>query len=294
MNDQYEYKDLNKFSTHIGISPESLKQAFEIETEFNQKISNEESKEKRKKLYNEVYTKVHSIYQNGIINKRSTPPNVRKARLFKKEIFGKSILEVGCGQGYFLMAIANSDIGKNLVGMDVTIPSSKQISNYENIEFIEADITEFELKNSFDVVYSNHVFEHIATLDIESHLQSIYKALNTGGSLILNIPNKLFGPSDITRVVDFSYTNKIQALGTHLNEMTYSEIIEILKSNGFSNFKTVFPNTYIRHLIPDFRLNASIICKIEKSPKFISFLHSLKFKGRCIADFEVTIICTKY
>jgi 2-polyprenyl-3-methyl-5-hydroxy-6-metoxy-1,4-benzoquinol methylase len=290
------YKDLIPFSKSIGISSEHLVKAFEIETEFHRKIIEETSRQERLKLYDDVYTKVHSIYKDGaLVNEQVSgkPPRGRKSRLFSKEVANKSVLEIGCGRGAFLMALADLGIKRDLYGMDVTIPDDDVAVNYPNVEFIKADITKFKMDHKFDVIYSNHVFEHIAPADIDTHLSSIHAGLEDDGVLIINAPNKIFGPSDITRIVDFSYTNRTPALGTHLNEPTYTEIIETLKSYGFTNFRTTFPNVYLRHLIPDYRMGMSFMYWLEKSPKVISLLHKLKYKGKCIASLEVTIICDK-
>lgn len=290
------YKDLLRFSKSIGISSESLVKAFEIETEFHRKIINEESRQERLRLYADVYTKVHSIYKDGALrteNKSGKPPKARKSRLFRQELANRSVLEIGCGQGAFLMALANLGIKRDLYGMDVTIPEDEVAVNYPSIKFIKADITKFKVGRKFDVIYSNHVFEHIASSDMGTHLSSIHAALDDNGILIINVPNRIFGPSDITRIVDFSYTNRIPALGTHLNEPTYTEIIETLKEYGFTNFRSTFPNVYLRHLIPDYRMGVSFMCWLESSPKIIALLHKLKYKGRCIASLEVTIICDK-
>lgn len=294
MTDQY--RDLMRFSKYIGITPESLVKAYEIETEFHRKIISEKSREERLKLYSEVYNKVHSIYNNGMFAPQNTltkPPKARKARLFRKEVLNNSLLEIGCGQGAFLMALANSGIAKDLLGMDVTIPDDKVVDSFPSIEFIKTDITKFDVTRKLDVIYANHVFEHIAPADMITHLTSIHAALNHEGTLIVNVPNRLFGPHDVTRIVDFSNTNQVPALGTHLNETTYSEIIEVLKSYGFSKFRTTFPNVFLRHLIPDFRMSPSFMCWLEHSPRIVSLLHQLKFRGKCIANLEVSIICTK-
>ena len=290
------YKDLFSFSKSIGISPESLVKAYEIETEFHSRILSENSREERLKLYSEVYTKVHSIYNEGALEFQRTSdkqPKARKSRLFKRELINRSILEIGCGRGAFLMALARSGIAKNLRGMDVTIPEGKVVDSYPNIEFIKTDITNFYVERKFDVIYSNHVFEHIAPADMITHLTSIHAALNDEGILIINVPNRLFGPSDVTRIVDFSNTNRVPAMGTHLNETTYSEIIEILKNYGFTKFRTTFPNIFLRHLVPDFRMSPLLMCWLENSPRIVSLLHKLKFRGKCIANLEVTIICSK-
>jgi hypothetical protein len=55
------------------------------------------------------------------------------------------------------------------------------------------------------------------------------------------MPNRLFGPSDVTRIIDYSRTGKTRAQGTHLNESTYGDLIPILERNGFQNFRTILP-----------------------------------------------------
>lgn len=290
------HKDLLRFSKSIGIAPNNLVSAFQIETEFHQKVLAENSREERLRLYADVYTKVHSLYQAGALTPPQVsgrPPKARKSRLFKKELASKSVLEIGCGQGAFLMALASSGIARDLRGMDVTIPDGKVVGSYPNIKFIKADITKFDVERKFDVIYSNHVFEHIAPADMITHLTSIHAALNDDGILIINVPNRLFGPSDITRIVDFSNTNRVPAMGTHLNETTYAEIIKVLKNYGFTKFRTTFPNVFLRHLVSDFRMSPSLMCWLENSPRIISLLHKLKFRGTCIANLEVTIICSK-
>lgn len=287
-----EYPSLNRFSKFINIPTEDLVEAYEIERNFHYEILQEKSKVERIKLYKDVYTRVHDIYQrkaketgNGIQLKS------RRARLFEKEISGKSVLEVGCGQGAFLITVAKYGTATGLCGLDVTIPCSETKKKYNEIEFISADITEFDFDKKFDVVYSNHVFEHIAPADVHTHISSIKNALNKNGTLIINAPNKLFGPSDVTRIIDFSYTNKIGAQGTHLNETTYNDLIELLKKYGFVNFRTTLPGLVIRNVLPDFRMSTSALCKIENNNNFIEMLHKIKFRGRCLFAYEVTVIC---
>ena len=250
---------------------------------------------KRLELYNQVYTKVHHLYDIGKpqIDCIHDLPKVRKSKLFAKEIKDHSVLEIGCGSGLFLLTLFKMGIAKNLTGLDVTIPNKRVRDEYPEINFLQSDITEFHVENGFDVIYSNHVFEHISPLDVDTHLQSIHKALNNGGCLILNIPNRLFGPSDITRIIDFSGTGITPAIGTHLNETTYIDIINVLSKHGFTNFKTTFPNVYLRHLLPDFRMSPNFMLKIEGSKKLLSLLHKIKINNKCLFSLEVTIICNK-
>ena len=126
------------------------------------------------------------------------------------------------------------------------------------------------MDSKFDVVLSSHVLERIAPSDSSTHLKSIYNVLNEKGKFILNMPNRVFGPHDVTRIKDFTYTNNLPAMGTHINEMTYTESIKILKSIGFRKFYTYVPIVPIRSVYDKFP-------KLKLSPKILCILKISKF-----------------
>jgi len=127
----------------------------------------------------------------------------------------KSILDIGCGDGYFLQSISKNFSHKRLVGIDVSLPSLTK--HHPDIEFKVADIINFNLNYKFDIVFSDQVLEHIAPVDLSMHLHAVELSLKDGAVFIVNVPNRLFGPSDVTRIVDFTCTGKTAAQGTHLN-----------------------------------------------------------------------------
>lgn len=289
-----KYPYLEKFSKSIAIPENDLVEAFEIEKKYHELILNEDSKEKRILLYQQLYSTVHPIYQRSSSN-ILIPKEIksRKALLYRKELKNKSILEVGCGQGAFIITCSKIMNTLKLCGLDVTLPKDEIIKQYPKIEFINTDITDFKMNNKFDVIYSNHVLEHMATADLNTHLDSLNEALVDDGTLIINMPNRLFGPSDVTRIIDNSYTGKINSQGSHFNELTYTELISLLKKYGFQNFRTVFPHIRLRHLFRFFRMSPAILCKIENSKFLMNLLHSIKYNGICVAKLEVSLICKK-
>lgn len=282
------YPDLKRFSEFIGIPAENLVKAFEIEKIFHKKILQETSFDKRKEMYREVYNTVHSIYGKAILDpQKGKNPKDEFVQLFKKELKGKSVLDVGCGVGYLLASISNQLKHQKLVGLDVSIPPlAKQ---HPEIEFISGDIIEFNLGHQFDVVVSDQVLEHIAPIDLAMHLKSVRLSLKAGGIFIVRLPNKLFGPHDVTRIIDFSNTGKTKAEGTHLNESTYGEIIPILEKNGFNNIKTPLPRIpKLGYMLRTFRINPQFFVTIEKSKFLMNILHKIKYQ------FGIILICKKY
>ncbi|WP_056928673.1 class I SAM-dependent methyltransferase [Candidatus Symbiothrix dinenymphae] len=287
-----KFPDLKKYSQSRGANCENLVKAYEIESVFHKKILAEESFDKRQQLYADVYNAVHPLYGKSNSNSRSYD---RLVRLFKKELKDKSVLDVGCGEGLFLTSIAANLPHKKLVGMDVSIPHLPH--NQSNIEFKMGNVVDFDLNEQFDVVFSNHVLEHIAPADMSFHLSSVRNAMKDDGVFIFNAPNRLFGPWDVTRIIDYSNTGKTMAQGTHINESTYSEIIPILEQNGFENFKTVcFISKLKYYLGTNFRYSPSILCFIEHHSFFLNLLYLSKLvgmQGRCIAYFDISLICNK-
>jgi hypothetical protein len=108
------------------------------------------------------------------------------------------------------------------------------------------------------------------------------------------MPNRFFGPSDVTRILDYSYTNRTPAQGSHLNELTYTETIDLLRSCGFSDFRTVLPGPKIRYYFPNLRLNPSFLVRIEKTPQVINMLHRVRIASQCVARFDVFLICQRF
>lgn len=103
---------------------------------------------------------------------------------------GKDVLEIGIGTGRIARRILEHGC-RSLTGLDVspmTIEAAEsQLSGFENIELILADITEFCQPGSFDTACSVLTFMHIQ--DKVTALWNIVKCLRPGGHLVLSISN---------------------------------------------------------------------------------------------------------
>jgi len=276
------YPFLVDFSRESGIPEDRLVAAFEIERAFHDAILYETDPARRRELVREVYERVHPLYGKGVeraeaIRDGAKEPLVRRLRPW---IEGRSILDVGCGEGDFLRAVARRVPHGALVGIDVSqavLPPAGHAP--ENVRFIAADIIDFDLGRRFDVVFSENVIEHIAPADLEAHLRSIRRALADPGRLILLAPNRLFGPSDVTRIVDCTYSNRIRAMGSHLNEMTNREAIAALRGNGFRRFRAIS------------RIPLAAQIALERSPLLLQVTYRIRRGGRPILRRPIGIIC---
>lgn len=288
---------IDSYSKETGLSADLLLKAFKIENSFHIKLKREKCKKKREILYKDFYHKLLNFYgrdsnEDDLFDKKIELKN-KQIFLFKKELYNKSIIDFGCGEGFFLKNIEKKLKHKSLFGVDIFIPSN--LSSNSKINFIETSIINFSTDKKFDVAFSDNVLEHISVLDYPDHLQTVYNSLKSGGKFILVVPNRLFGPSDISRIFDNSSSGKTSAIGGHLNESTYHEMINFLKNAGFVNFRTALPIPYLKFfpLLNKIRIKTNIITFIERNPFLLKIFRLIKYKGRCKIRFTITLICQK-
>ena len=290
------FADIEAYSKEAGLSPEVLEEAFKLENHYHNLLVNEENAKKREALYDEFYSNLLQFYgrtakDDGSLEDRIATKNPQ-VTLFEKELKGKSIIDFGCGEGYFLMNIQKKIPYKKLAGVDVFIPET--LKNHPNIQFISSGIINFNTEEKFEVAFSDNVIEHLSPLDLMDHLRSVYESLVPGGKFILVMPNRLFGPMDVTRIIDNSSSGRIPAQGGHLNESTYYEMKDALSKIGFLNFKTVLPIPKFKYsTFKNSRIKADWIIGIEQSNFLLNIFRGIKVKGRCPVRFTVTLICQK-
>ena len=113
---------------------------------------------------------------------------------------------------------------------------------------VKADICDLPFKeNEFDVVFCNHVLEHISN-DTKA-IQELYRVLKPGGFGIFQIPQdlskaitfedntitdrkeraKLFGQYDHVRVYGRDYFDKLRSIGFKVDEVDYTKKITLDK-----------------------------------------------------------------
>lgn len=290
------YADILPYSKEIGLSPDVLTEAFDIERHYHSLLVNEANAAKRENLYREFYSTLLQFYRRTACDEGSLDHKIatkdKQVSLFEKELYNRSIIDFGCGEGLFLHNIFKNIPHKNLVGVDIFIPES--LKQHSTIRFIESSIIRFHTEEKFDVAFSDNVIEHISPLDLKDHLHSVYQSLHPGGKFIIIMPNRLFGPMDITRIIDNSSSGKTIAQGGHLNESTYTDMVHALKQTGFLNFCTVFPIPKVKYSIfKNVRIQTKWIKAIEQNKFLLSLIRSLKINGRCPIRFSVTLICQK-
>jgi SAM-dependent methyltransferase len=115
----------------------------------------------------------------------------RRVKMLSNHIrCGMSVLELGCGTGYFTRELARC--GADVVAVDVS-PELLEIARAD----CPATNIRFEIENACAMSYGNAVFDSVVGssvlhhLEIREALREIYRVLRVGGTICFTEPNML-------------------------------------------------------------------------------------------------------
>lgn len=109
---------------------------------------------------------------------------INEIRSLPKPLPGQRLLDVGCGNGKFL--VMARDMGWEVVGVDfdgLAVNTARQL----DLNVVHGDVFSIADYESFDYITCSHVIEHVH--NPEAFLEHIYLLLKPGGILWLETPN---------------------------------------------------------------------------------------------------------
>ncbi len=150
----------------------------------------------------------------------------------------KKIYEIGSGKGDMITYLASygfeckateitRERGKNMLQNLLICNLSWGISDGVHLE-------RFESPDSYDVVISDQVIEHLHPDDLYEHFKGVFSVLSSEGRYIFATPHRYMGPSDVSKVFKCD-----KPVGMHLKEYTYQELKDLLEQAGFKDICAV-------------------------------------------------------
>ena len=129
-------------------------------------------------------------YRSTFFHKRGENPSTHHfwSRQLRKLKTGGKVLEVGCGEGYFLRKISPHF---TTFGIDVNydgVVNARKRSSSTNFCVADASCLSFKT-GTFDIVVAFDLIEHLR--QPEDFLREVYRVLISPGFLILRTPNPL-------------------------------------------------------------------------------------------------------
>lgn len=242
----------------VGHGPVSNVEQAQLESELAHQLL-EATDDERQRLYGEAYDQ---IYRASLTNRGAAPLDQAFGaqpymldHLLKLARPGERVLEVGCGCGYLSLELARRRL--RVTGVDVSAVAIDQARAHAERDRLPVAVRpQFEVvsgttlpfaDNSFSLVFSVEVVEHLHERDVPFHLSEVYRVLKPGGHYWLLTPNRHQGINFADR---FGLTehDHIDGEDVHLKEWTYTELAPLMNSIGFRHLRSPWRVRRGKHL----------------------------------------------
>lgn len=238
------YTENYGISNSASITEEMILYHWELEKQLTQEILNstpESRWETFEKCYTTLYKELYWLncpdnYDHEVVDQTSQFSSWQ--RLIGPS--AKKIYEIGSGKAELITYLAEQ--GYECKATEITRERGEKWSNnVSNLTWATSDgvhLEKFEPENTYNVVISDQVIEHLHPDDLLDHFRGVFTILAPGGRYIFKTPHSYTGPSDISRVF-----NKEKPEGMHLREYTFRELFNYLKMSGFRRIYTLTPGS---------------------------------------------------
>ena len=150
----------------------------------------------------------------------------------------KSMVDIGCGDGFFLKKLAEKYPSKDLVGLDLSeraigfakLLNANDETSKKNIDFICRDLIREPMNRQFDIATCVHVLEHIRPESLSEFLVAVGEMINDQGKFIVLVPSTKSPVEKIKR--HYQHFDK-QSLTRVLSETFRVETVEYLNNDEF-------------------------------------------------------------
>lgn len=103
----------------------------------------------------------------------------------------EKILDVGCGSGELAIALSMSADRVEVVGMDSDANMVARCrEQYPHLRFFQGDVRNFQVNETFDVLFSNAALHWVPPADIHRAVASMARALKPGGRFVVEFGGK--------------------------------------------------------------------------------------------------------
>jgi SAM-dependent methyltransferase len=205
------------------------------------------TREQRSTLYGAMYDK---LFEQLPDHPQWTITDAARARQADSQIRiiaplldrSMTFLEVGCGDAILVKKAA--PLVRLAIGADVTDRLLDGVTP-ENFKLVLSDGIKLPVESgSVDIIFSNHLIEHMHPEDVGPHLTEVLRVLKPGGCYACATPNRLNGPHDIS--VFFGH----QAAGFHLREYDHRSLAGALRQAGFVSLRAIGALKGVRYSTP--------------------------------------------
>lgn len=233
------YRKNYKIADNYTLTEDMILTHWELEKNLAKTILNS-NKENRWEMVSECYTELYeklawlNTYVDTKLSISSEEIYTDYLQLLAKP--PKKIYEIGSGKGGLIRFL--SSMGYLCKGTEITsLRGGNLTEKGDTLSWGVSDgvhLGEFETKERYDYVISNHVIEHFHPDDIVDHFKGVFTILKMDGEYLLKTPHRFAGPADVSRVF-----KKKECMGMHLKEYSYAELKLVAEKTGFNKIEAI-------------------------------------------------------
>ena len=161
----------------------------------------------------------------------------------------KTILDVGCAEGFITSFIAGEQLAVGVELEDESIKIAK--TKVKNADFVRSSITHLPFRDRcFEAVTLLEVLEHLPDSILRDGIEEADRILNAGGTLVISVPYK--EKVTYTRCI---HCGKLTPLWGHLHSMDEEKVTNLLpnsytlvKQLTLPNVELISTSTIFAHL----------------------------------------------
>lgn len=240
---------------------------FQLERSLRERILSSPRKD-RTAAIEQAYSELFERFPDHSVFLTTQEESKRKGKLSAGLIVpllkrGNRVLEVGCGRGDVLVALSEmgcictgTEISHHMLGL-----CNDHVDHVVEIFSGSADSLDFP-SDSFDIVFSQEVLEHLHPEDVPRHFAEAFRVLRPNGIFSVETPNRRTGPQDISR--GFTHI----AEGLHLKEWTVKELIRMFQDAGFVKIRGLLAPQFIGR-------RSKAIHRLTRVPAFVKYFQDL-------------------
>jgi SAM-dependent methyltransferase len=235
------YKKNYNIHPEANVTEQMILAHWELERQLTLELL-QSTAENRWDTFERCYTRLYAEldWLNHLVGQAIPTPPPERFGIWIEAIGSppKSIYEIGSGKGELISYLAQN--GFDCKGTEITRErGQKHLAQPQaNLSWGISDgvhLDNFEPPETYDVVVSDQVIEHLHPEDLDAHLKSVHRILKQGGRYLFCTPHRYTGPHDVSRVFKIDLPK-----GMHLKEYTYQELVEAINRAGFKRIYFAF------------------------------------------------------
>jgi 2-polyprenyl-3-methyl-5-hydroxy-6-metoxy-1,4-benzoquinol methylase len=146
-----------------------------------------------------------------------------------------SALDIGCGEGFLLKQLLDS--GHQAIGLDLGDFAVNKFNPSAAPHLIKGNVflsldTFIEKNQKFDVIFLNHIFEHLPKPD--ELLDKLKLVLTDPGFLVISVPNDYSDLQKAMKAQNYYQDEYFVKYPDHLHYFTGNSLAKLLSSKGYS------------------------------------------------------------